>query len=119
MTDFQDIATFVLAGGGASGAVALLAKLNTFMKERRAGKLEREETSITRWQDIAETYKQDLLNERELWRKQFREQERELSFYRFHYPRVLSKYRVGPPPGTEDFPTTYVRGDPPVDDGNA
>lgn len=88
--DWPLIIGAALGGGGIGG---LLLKLAQLRQDHASGELQREDTAISRWQRIAE--------ERE---KQTRELTAELNWYRAWYPRIYAAYRIGPPPGSGEYP---------------
>lgn len=94
--DVTALSTLIIALGGGTGVATLIVKLAAFMKERRAGHLEREDTAITRWQAIAD--------ERE---EQVAELTAVLNWYRAAYSKLWAAYAVGPPPRTDDYPSSY------------
>ena len=87
----------ILLGGG--GAL-IVRGLWDVLKERRAGKLAHEGTTIGMYRHIAdreEARRKDA--EAELGRVK-----RELRWYRSNYASIWQTYKVGPPPGERDFP---------------
>ena len=94
--DPESLITFLLGGGG----VLIVRGLWDVLKERKAGKLANEGTTIGMYRHIAD---------REEVRRKEAEAElvrvkRELRWYRSNYASIWQAYKVGPPPGERDFP---------------
>ena len=88
--DVYQLAIALVGGGGITG---LTIKLWQIVREHRTGQLQREDTTISRWQTIAER------EEREK-----REMEWELRWYRRHYAEIWAAYSLLPPTEKRAFP---------------
>lgn len=89
--DVYQLAIAVVGGGGVTG---LVFKLWQIVREHQTGQLQREDTTISRWQTIAER------EEREK-----REMEWELRWYRRHYAEIWVAYSMLSPPDKTTFPS--------------
>ena len=94
--DPESLITFLLGGGG----VLIVRGLWDVLKERRAGQLANEGTTIGMYRHIAD---------REEARRKEAEAElvrvkRELRWFRANYASLWQTYKVGPPPGEREFP---------------
>ena len=89
--DLSQLIIAVLGGGGATG---LLVKGWQIFKEHSADKLDREDTAIAKWQEIAEEREEEAHNMK--W---------ELSWYRRNYQELLLAYASLPPADKRKFPS--------------
>lgn len=89
--DWNDVVQLVLGGSG----VTVLVALGKLLKDRREGKLMREDTAITRYKDLAV---QSEKGAEKAWRL--------VSWYRSHYPLLWAEYMhsCGTPADRDRFP---------------
>lgn len=89
-----DISQLIIAVAGGGGVTGLLVKGWQILKEHNADKLDREDTTIAKWQAIAEEREQEAHYMR--W---------ELNWYRRNYQELLLAYASLPPSDKRKFPS--------------
>jgi len=103
-----DVQQIVIALVGGGGITALATKLWQIVKEHGQGKLDKEDTAIARWQQIAEKAEEDAAKDKAEDEAEIAQLKIELSWYRVHYGKLWAAYAVGPPPRFDDFPSSYT-----------
>ena len=103
-----DIQQLIIALVGGGGLTTLGYKIWQVVKEHRQGKLDVEDTAISRWQQIADKAESDAAKDVADMEKELARLRKELYWYRAQYSRLYVAWAVGPPPGRGDFPPTYT-----------
>lgn len=78
---------------GSGGIVGILVKVNEYLRDRRNGQLQKEETAIATWQAIADKHAQEAAAVD--W---------ELRWYRSAYATLWAAYVTLPPPDKPGYP---------------
>lgn len=89
-----DVQQLIIALAGGGGITGLLVKGWQVLKEHNTDKLNREDSTIGKWQAIAEEREEQAHNMR--W---------ELNWYRRNYQELLMEYARLPPSDKRKFPT--------------
>lgn len=92
-----DLILGAVMGTSGSGILALIWNI---IKDSRAGKLVNEETSIGQMRYLKEEADKRAAEEKSRADRAWRL----VAWYRANYAIVWSAYKLGPPPGPEDFP---------------